>query len=981
MKPVRYASPGTERNVSADVSVATIDAMTAPHGHRVAAEEVVLRVLLAPSEPGAEDVDARRGRRAITTSVGSPSRRRLPCGADDHTAPASLRLRPWRRPWNATGSSRSSRTFCEAHPVDEKILLVPSFPVGTQILDALARSGCAHLNLRPATVFSSRTGWRDRPSRPTGARLLSRAQLLARRRGRLRRGARRPTRTSGRSASVGPPPRAPSHAGRAAARRRHARRAPRRRVRGPAQGARARGPRARLRDARSRRSGAADAAEVFAAARPAARDGGGLPRRSASSWPAGLELSPLEERSSTRCCRASPSPSPRTCPTSRATRGAHRSRRALSEENEVRAVFRRIVDEGLPLDDVEIAFDDDARVPAARPRARVAVRASPARSPTASPSRTRARRRASSTSSTGSRATSGARPRAPPRATGGRTWRPRTRAARSSGPVRAARALRRARIVAGASATRRASSLERARRAPRPGRGASSAEAARASASCRRRRGRGLGGHASSRSLPCPTPRAASPRLPRARGSCASRPLLDVASDSTAWRARVSPASSRARGAARARAPAAEAAARLREAVGALAVASATPLPGHAPRRARRVGRMERPRPHVRPRPRRGAISGRRRAQDPVLLDSEREALNLRLGSNSLPLRRGTAAEESRIALSSLLARARGRVVLSFSNRDILQDAERFPSSAVLELFRALEGRPRASFVRRSSPRRLRPPRSCRRARRSTRSSGGSRPLPPRRRIRSARRARSRRAYPWLADGREARRGARGRLAFTTWDGRLSVAPGELDPRVTREPTSASRLEKLAKCPRAYFLQVRSRPLGAGRGPAPRTCGWTRSSSAGSSTRPPSSSSRNARSRTRRSTSSGKRPACSRSPTAISSRMRGEIPPPNDVAFRQQRDELPRGPRHFPQGGGEERGGVGSAVLRGAARPFVRHRGKDLASAEPVEIAGGGGTFLLQGQIDRIDSEGDGRVGRVGLQVRQRDGSSRTPCR
>ena len=44
--------------------------------------------------------------------------------------------------------------FCEAHPIDEKILLVPSFAVGTQILDALARSGCAHLNLRPATPFS-----------------------------------------------------------------------------------------------------------------------------------------------------------------------------------------------------------------------------------------------------------------------------------------------------------------------------------------------------------------------------------------------------------------------------------------------------------------------------------------------------------------------------------------------------------------------------------------------------------------------------------------------------------------------------------------------------------------------------------------------------------------------------------------------------------------------------------------------------------
>ncbi len=59
---------------------------------------------------------------------------------------------------------------------------------------------------------------------------------------------------------------------------------------------------------------------------------------------------------------------------------------------------------------------------------------------------------------------------------------------------------------------------------------------------------------------------------------------------------------------------------------------------------------------------------------------------------------------------------------------------------------------------------------------------------------------------PWIADGREAVE-ARRSPAFTKWDGRLSIAPGELDPRVTREPTSASRLQLLAKSPRAYFLK------------------------------------------------------------------------------------------------------------------------------------------------------------------------------
>ena len=67
---------------------------------------------------------------------------------------------------------------CAEHPLDEKILLVPSFPVGQQILDSLARSGCAFLNLRPATIFSLAMGVAGPALAAEGRRLLSRAQLL-----------------------------------------------------------------------------------------------------------------------------------------------------------------------------------------------------------------------------------------------------------------------------------------------------------------------------------------------------------------------------------------------------------------------------------------------------------------------------------------------------------------------------------------------------------------------------------------------------------------------------------------------------------------------------------------------------------------------------------------------------------------------------------------------------------------------------------
>ena len=177
-------------------------------------------------------------------------------------------------------------------------------------------------------------------------------------------------------------------------------------------------------------------------------------------------------------------------------------------------------------------------------------------------------------------------------------------------------------------------------------------------------------------------------------------------------------------------------------------------------------------------------------AQDPVLLDHEREAVNRRLGPNALPLRRGSAPEESRRSLASLLARLRGRVVLSYSNRDFLQDAEQFPSSAVLEAFRALEGKPRAGFrdlfEREGAPAAFRPsgePLDEIEWWLAALHAPGADPA------RAA--AEVEGAYPWIADGREAEE-ARQSPAFTKWDGRLTVFPAS-STRASRASPSRRR--------------------------------------------------------------------------------------------------------------------------------------------------------------------------------------------
>src|SRR5450759_1480308 len=188
-------------------------------------------------------------------------------------------------------------TFCEAHPIDEKILLVPSFAVGTQILDALARSGFAHLNLRPATLFSLALD----VAGPLPAEAFEDARK-----------------------------------------------------------ARELAALARAFDATLERIGAADAAEVFdRAARACAEPGRRIPASAHVLRPAGLELAPLEESFLASCAPVTvplAEDAPETGNTSSTLTFSH----ALSEENEVRGVFRRILDEGLRFDDIEIAFDDDA---------------------------------------------------------------------------------------------------------------------------------------------------------------------------------------------------------------------------------------------------------------------------------------------------------------------------------------------------------------------------------------------------------------------------------------------------------------------------------------------------------------------------------------------------------------------------------------------------------------------------------------------
>jgi ATP-dependent helicase/nuclease subunit B len=407
---------------------------------------------------------------------------------------------------------------------------------------------------------------------------------------------------------------------------------------------------------------------------------------------------------------------------------------------------------------------------------------------------------------------------------------------------------------------------------------------------------------------------------------------------------------------------AAEAVERLREAVAGLAVAPDRP----------RAGRV-----HVAPY-RRGGHSGRahtflvgldaerhpgRDLEDPVLLDEERRRINEELSQAVLPLGRERPREES-LALRSLFARLRGSVTASYSGfdlRNLSQSGEPAPSPFFLEIFRAVSGLPEANY---EDLARALPPAAgfvpgeeaaldetewwlSRAARHSAGAGAGS----------------VRARFPWLEEGRRAEE-ARESETFTIWDGWVRSGAPELDPRRPGgEPFSASRIEALARCPFAYFVKHVLgvvAPDDLERDPSR----WLSPLDEGSLLH------ETFRIFFERITEAGEKPESSRHREALEkiaaeriAEWRERVPPRSQVAFDAQRESIlfacstllrleeahcqTASPRYFE-------------VPFGRPREVAASRAA-VASADPVEIPlPGGKRFLLRGSIDRVDQAPDG---------------------
>ena len=211
---------------------------------------------------------------------------------------------------------------------------------------------------------------------------------------------------------------------------------------------------------------------------------------------------------------------------------------------------------------------------------------------------------------------------------------------------------------------------------------------------------------------------------------------------------------------------------------------------------------------------RRGGCSGRPRTfvvgldesrfpgkglQNPILLDRERQAL-----SDDLPTS-GEALSESLHAMASMFARLRGKVTVSYAGYDPLDNRPVAPCSVVLQAFRLASGDDAADYTKLME---------SLGALHGT-IPGGDRCLDatdvwfralaegP---VLADGLKRVRAEYPGLAAGMDAE-DARDSDAVTSFDGKIQDCE-ELDPRGNDGIVmSCSRIERLASCPHAYFLR------------------------------------------------------------------------------------------------------------------------------------------------------------------------------
>lgn len=187
--------------------------------------------------------------------------------------------------------------------------------------------------------------------------------------------------------------------------------------------------------------------------------------------------------------------------------------------------------------------------------------------------------------------------------------------------------------------------------------------------------------------------------------------------------------------------------------------------------------------------------------QDPILLDEERQNIGKGLELS------GARLTKNIYTMAGLLSGLRGKVTVSYSSYDIKEDRKSFPSSLVLQVFRLKEGKPDADYRElfksicdvgfNGNP----DIKAC-----VDETDWWLRKLVPGDALKDAGEF-LKKHYPGIKEGAAAAE-SRESIILTEYDGKVETLPKELDPRENKDMVmSCSRLESAAKCPFAYFLE------------------------------------------------------------------------------------------------------------------------------------------------------------------------------
>ena len=336
--------------------------------------------------------------------------------------------------------------------------------------------------------------------------------------------------------------------------------------------------------------------------------------------------------------------------------------------------------------------------------------------------------------------------------------------------------------------------------------------------------------------------------------------------------------------------------------------------------------------------------------EDAVLLDAERVAL-----SPALRTSRARATEALHEIVGRLASLGRD-VCLSFSCRDLRQHRETFPSWLLLQALRLRE--PGREWTYRDLATALGEPVSAVAARADQALSEAGWWLSHLQGAGPEALDGVHAAFPPLAQG-DVAEAARASAAFTIYDGCVPEAGALLDPRTSGRPTSATRLEDIAKCPFRDFLQrgLGLEPIDAAELERDR---WLDPSTRGVMLHGLYADIlREVRAKNERLDPARHAARLAELAHARLDTHRRLVPPPSEHVFERERQDTLDDLDLFLRLEADDtrREAVGFEVSFGAGPP----EGESLAQAESVTIdLGDGLRFQLRGRIDRIDRLADG---------------------